>query len=48
MWPPSGLTMQMDKASEGVINLQYGTAAGATQIGITMGGRRDILGVLST
>jgi len=38
---------QMDKASQGVINLQYGSAAGATQAGMTMGGRRDISGVES-
>jgi len=39
---------QMDRASEGVINLQYGSAAGATQAGMTMGGRRDIRGLTGT
>jgi hypothetical protein len=32
----------MDQSSQGVINLQYGSTAGANQQGMSMGGRRDI------
>jgi len=33
---------KIDQSGQGVINLQYGTTAGATQAGMSMGGRRDV------
>ena len=34
---------QMDQASSGVINLQYGSNQGQNQSGMKMGGRRNIM-----
>jgi len=34
---------QADQSGQGVINLQYGAGYGATQTGMQIGGRRDIL-----